>query len=102
MTINAAVRSPIAQAGTLLACCVFCQSTLFAQSVSPCRYAGQPAFRLADGKVVAIVAPEHGRVVDFRSVGGKNWLWSAPARPRGQYGNWGGDKTWLARSLYGR
>jgi hypothetical protein len=69
--------------------------------ISQTRYFDWDAYRLTDGQTEAIVVPAIGRVMSFARVGGKNWLWSAPATKSkvvdwGGWRNWGGEKTWLA------
>lgn len=71
----------------------FCETT-----VKKSEWRGIAAFTLTDGKSEAVVVPAlGGRVMEFRKVGGMNWLWNGEAgsekNPPTQF--WGGDKTYV-------
>lgn len=57
-------------------------------------------WRLSNGTAEVIVAPQVGRVVSYRLIGGPNLLWQQPkaveyAPKFGGWVNWGGEKAWL-------
>ena len=75
-----------------------CETGECQAAISAVEYEGRAAYKLTDGRTEAVVVPEIGRIMRFGSVGGPNLLWnleSSAIRGKG-YGNYGGDKTWLA------
>ena len=56
------------------------------------------AYKLTDGKSEVVIVPSLGRVMRFGWVGGPNLLWAGQnVKPKaGEWGNWGGDKSWPA------
>jgi hypothetical protein len=78
-----------------------CEDGECAAMIAETKYYGWDAYRLTDGKTEAIVVPAVGRVMSFKRVGEKNWLWSAREKGDkitdwGGWKNWGGEKTWLS------
>jgi len=70
-------------------------------AISIVDYKGWKAYRLTDGRSVAVVVPAIGRVMRFGLLNGPNWLWNADPETQknkkpGEWKNWGGDKTWPA------
>lgn len=68
-------------------------------AIAPAEYFGRAAWKLSDGQTEAIIVPALGRLMSFKRVGGRNWLWENPGAAKtsgANWKNWGGDKTWLA------
>lgn len=99
----------LAVSGVFLSSVFFVLPGQAATEITKTRYNGRSAYRLSDGKREAVFVSEINRVLRFGEVGGRNWLWnnSDTAFKKGEWRNWGGDKTWLApqsqwQLIYGR
>ena len=72
--------------------------------VSECNYRGwKKSYRISNGQVEVIIAPEVGRVMQFHYTGEREIFWENPAMygkaPDSNASDWenfGGDKTWPA------
>lgn len=73
-------------------------STRTTTQISRVTYQKRAAFRLSDGKTEAVVVPSLGRVMRFGRIDGVNFLWNNAQQSfkKGDWANWGGDKSWPA------
>jgi len=80
---------------------LLCDENGCAPAIAQVEFHGREAWRLTDGKTIAVVVPSLARVMSFKRVDGQEWLWSAPDHAEkvpdwNGWMNWGGDKTWLS------